>query len=118
MTKLTVMITTGLGALKVFDESNPGFQAGRTTANAILPVRTAAESTTTTMPVNTFLNTPISARGRWLLGGGFVCTRQTQPRDFAMMAGMPLFAHAGREEKLTPPPLPADAIESNQVFRL
>ena len=29
--------------LKVLDECNPGFQAGRTTANAILPVRTAAE---------------------------------------------------------------------------
>ena len=28
---------------KVLDECNPGFQAGRTTANAILPVRTAAE---------------------------------------------------------------------------
>ena len=28
--------------LKVLDECNPGFQAGRTTANAILPVRTAA----------------------------------------------------------------------------
>ena len=29
--------------LKVLDECNPGFQAGRMTANAILPVRTAAE---------------------------------------------------------------------------
>ena len=29
--------------LNVLDECNPGFQAGRTTANAILPVRTAAE---------------------------------------------------------------------------
>ena len=29
--------------LKVLDESNPGFHAGRTTANAILPIRTAAE---------------------------------------------------------------------------
>ena len=29
--------------LKVLGECNPGFQAGRTTANAILPVRTAAE---------------------------------------------------------------------------
>ena len=29
--------------LTVLDECNPGFQAGRTTANAILPVRTAAE---------------------------------------------------------------------------
>ena len=29
--------------LKVLNECNPGFQAGRTTANAILPVRTAAE---------------------------------------------------------------------------
>ena len=29
--------------LKVLDECNPGCQAGRTTANAILPVRTAAE---------------------------------------------------------------------------
>ena len=29
--------------LKVLDECNPGFQAGRTTANAILPARTAAE---------------------------------------------------------------------------
>ena len=28
---------------KVLDECNPGFQAGRTTANAILPVHTAAE---------------------------------------------------------------------------
>ena len=31
------------GRLKVLDECNPGFQAGRTTANATLPVRTAAE---------------------------------------------------------------------------
>jgi hypothetical protein len=29
--------------LKVLGECSPGFQAGRTTANAILPVRTAAE---------------------------------------------------------------------------
>ena len=29
--------------LKVLDECNPGFQVGRTTANAILPVRTAAK---------------------------------------------------------------------------
>ena len=29
--------------LKILNECNPGFQAGRTTANAILPVRTAAE---------------------------------------------------------------------------
>ena len=29
--------------LKVLDECNPGFQAGCTTANAILPVRMAAE---------------------------------------------------------------------------
>ena len=34
--------------LKVLDEDNPGFQAGRTTANAILPVRTAAEYCTKT----------------------------------------------------------------------
>ena len=34
----------------------------------------------------------------------------------ALMAGMPLFAHAGRE-KLTPPPLPVP-IETNQAFRL
>ena len=32
-----------LESLKVLGECNPGFQAGRTTANAILPVRTAAE---------------------------------------------------------------------------
>ena len=34
--------------LKVPDECNPGFQAGRMTANAILPVRTAAEHCVTT----------------------------------------------------------------------
>ena len=53
-----------------------------------------------------------SANSRTLREHGLCALHRATPRS--IMAGMPLFAHAGRGEKLTPPPFSAPLVVKAQ----